>query len=71
MVLESNQRHHEGPVLFALTQLAYSRQVLVSDSLNQLLHSIPQARLSGRRLASVSFHFSNHLLSGLDWLPAR
>jgi hypothetical protein len=43
MVLESNQRHHEGPVLFALTQLAYSRQVLVSKSLNQLLHSIPQA----------------------------
>lgn len=43
MVLGSNQRHHEGPVLFALTQLAYSRRFLVFGSLNQLLHSIPQA----------------------------
>ena len=43
MVLGLNQRHHEGPVLFALTQLAYSRRFLVFGSLNQLLHSIPQA----------------------------
>ena len=43
MVLGLNQRHHEGPVLFALTQLAYSRRFLVFGSLKQLLHSIHQA----------------------------
>jgi hypothetical protein len=43
MVPGPSRRHHEGPVLFTLTQLAYSRRFFVFGSLNQLLHSIHRA----------------------------
>jgi hypothetical protein len=39
----TSRRHRKGPVLFTLTQLAYSRRFLAFGSLNQLLQSIHQA----------------------------
>ena len=64
MVLESNQRHHKGPVLFALTQLAYSRRFLAFGSLNQLLHSIPQAPFPVGSWLPCRFTFSTICAAG-------
>jgi hypothetical protein len=45
------RRHRDGPVLFALTQLAYSRRVVTLRSLRQLLCFAP-LRVRTLRLAT-------------------